>query len=84
MVDLLEIRMPVRIEPITKQLPDAAVAEFTRRKADAMDDDQADIASIRAVVEVGGRDLEGSNKTVLNYLHCFGERFKAKGQGSRC
>lgn len=71
--------MPVRVKPVTKQLPDATVAEFTRREADAMDDDQADIASVWAVIKVG----EGIWKASISrcWVMCIG---KAKGEKSYC
>ena len=49
-LDLLEIRMRVRIERIAEQLLNAGTAELPRRQTDTMDDQQAYIDPFRPVI----------------------------------
>ncbi|SEN50527.1 hypothetical protein SAMN05216325_12131 [Nitrosomonas marina] len=47
------VRMYFRIEPVGKEFNDPFAAEFSRRQADAVDDQQGDFSVVGALVVIG-------------------------------
>ena len=65
--DSRKIRVSLAIEAIAKEILHIAATKFTRRQADVMNDQQADVGPLGTLIKIGRRTDYGIAQPAVNY-----------------